>query len=89
MEGRSFVLTASPYFTLEHYPQDLHCHAELIESEVVNRGGSAIINPFGQYLAGPVYDKEEILLAELDLGLLAEARFDFDLAGHYNRPGIC
>lgn len=86
MESRSFVLTASPYFTLEHYPQDLHCYDELVRSEAVNRGGSAIIDPFGQYLAGPIYDKEDILYAELDLGQLAEARFDFDPSGHYNRP---
>lgn len=86
MESRAFVITASPYFTKQHYPKDLACYDELIDSEVINRGGSAIINPFGDYLAEPVYDREIIQLSELDLGQLAESRFDFDPSGHYKWP---
>lgn len=51
-------------------------------------GGSAIIGPLGQYLAGPVRDREEILFADLDLGLIAESRYDFDVVGHYARPDV-
>ena len=54
----------------------------------MSRGGSAIIDPLGNYLAGPVWDKEDILLADLDLNAVIEARFDFDVCGHYSRPDV-
>ncbi|MDR1125612.1 MAG: nitrilase, partial [Deltaproteobacteria bacterium] len=50
--------------------------------------GSAIIDPMGNYLAGPLFGSEGILVADLDLGRLAEARFDFDPVGHYSRPDV-
>lgn len=52
------------------------------------RGGSMIVNPMGKILAGPSYDHECILTAELDLGEIAEGKFDLDVAGHYARPDV-
>lgn len=52
------------------------------------RGGSLVANPFGELLAGPVYGEETILVADLDLGQIAEGKFDLDVAGHYARPDI-
>jgi nitrilase len=52
------------------------------------RGGSVIVNPQGQLLAGPAYGGECILTAELDLDELAEGKFDLDTVGHYARPDI-
>ena len=52
------------------------------------RGGSAIVGPLGEYLAGPLWDEEGILYADLDPGELTEARFDFDVVGHYSRPDL-
>jgi nitrilase len=52
------------------------------------RGGSAIISPLGQLLAGPVFNEDAILLAEIDLGEIARAKYDFDVVGHYARPDI-
>jgi len=52
------------------------------------RGGSAILDPFGRYLAGPLYGQEGILSAELDLSLIPQARFDLDVVGHYSRPDV-
>jgi len=42
----------------------------------------------GDVLAGPLYDEEGMLLADLDLGEIVRARFDFDVAGHYARPDV-
>jgi nitrilase len=42
----------------------------------------------GEYLAGPLYGKEGILLADLDLDLIGQALFDFDVMGHYARPDV-
>ena len=56
--------------------------------EIMCRGGSAIISPFGEVLAGPLYDQEGILFADLDLSEIARGKFDFDVAGHYARPDV-
>ncbi|MFL9922222.1 hypothetical protein PQR75_44545 [Paraburkholderia fungorum] len=52
---------------------------------VLMRGGSCIVSPLGEILAGPVFDTDAILVQELDLGDLARAKYDFDVAGHYAR----
>ena len=56
--------------------------------DVVGRGGSAILAPDGSYLAGPLYDEEGILYAELEPARLDEERQRFDPAGHYHRPDV-
>lgn len=52
------------------------------------RGGSVIVNPQGQLLAGPVYGEESILIAALDRNEIAEGKYDLDATGHYSRPDI-
>jgi nitrilase len=52
------------------------------------RGGSVIVGPLGQVLAGPHYEGECILTAEIDVGEIAEGKFDLDVAGHYARPDV-
>lgn len=89
LEGRCFVITCNQYLTKSAYPTDLYCYEELADQpEVLHRGGSAIINPYGEYLAGPLWDREGIEYAILDLGQIEETRFDFDVCGHYTRPDI-
>ncbi len=51
-------------------------------------GGSAIVGPDGRYLAGPVYDREEILYAEIDLEAAIREKHARDVAGHYARPDV-
>jgi nitrilase len=60
---------------------------EAPEDAVSNRG-SCIISPLGEMLAGPARDREEILLADIDLHEIARGKFDFDVAGHYARPDV-
>ena len=52
------------------------------------RGGSAIIAPDGTVLAGPVFEEEAILYAEIDLGEIARGHLDMDAVGHYSRPDV-
>jgi nitrilase len=88
-EGRCFVLGCNQFTTKEMYPDDLDDLDELEKMpEPLCRGGSSIISPLGEILAGPLYDKEDILVADLDLGLIARSRFDFDAVGHYARPDV-
>ena len=56
--------------------------------DVLGRGGSAIFGPDGSYLAGPLWDEEGILYAELDPAQLYAERQRFDPAGHYHRPDV-
>ena len=55
---------------------------------MIGRGGSAILAPDGSYLAGPLYDEEGILYAELDPAMLLAERQRFDPVGHYSRPDV-
>jgi nitrilase len=88
-EGRCFVLGSNQYMTKAMYPDDLKDLKELDEQpEIMCRGGSAIISPMGKVLAGPLYDQEGILFAELDLRAIARSKFDFDVVGHYARPDV-
>lgn len=88
-EGRCFVLGCNQFMTKDMYPDDLEGAAEL-ESQPDNmcRGGSVIISPLGEILAGPLYDQEGILYAELELDAIVQARYDFDVVGHYARPDV-
>jgi nitrilase len=88
-EGRCFVLGCNQFVTKDMYPDTLKNHPELEEQpEVMCRGGSAIISPLGEVLAGPLYDEEGILYAELDLAEIVRAKLDFDVVGHYARPDV-
>jgi len=88
-EGRCFVLGCNQYVTKAMYPADLPGVDDLADQpEVVCRGGSAVVSPLGEVLAGPLYDTEGILYAELDMGEIVRSRFDFDVVGHYARPDV-
>ena len=70
------------------YPDDFPLSEALEGNDVIGRGGSAILGPDGSYLAGPAYDEEAILYAELDPARLFAERQRFDPAGHYHRPDV-
>lgn len=88
-EGRCFVLGCNQFVTKTLYPADLPgIEALADEPDVLCRGGSAIISPLGEVLAGPLYDGEGILHATLELSEIVRSRFDFDVMGHYARPDV-
>lgn len=66
LEGRCFVLSSNQYVTKDIYPIDLAGYEELKSSpEEMCFGGSAIVGPLGEYIEGPVFGKEEMLVADL------------------------
>ncbi len=88
-EGRCFVLGCNQFVTKDMYPHDLPGIEELDDQpEVMCRGGSAIISPLGEVIAGPFYDEEGILYADLDMAEVPRSKFDFDVVGHYARPDV-
>jgi nitrilase len=87
-ESRAFVIAPSHFQRASSYPADFPLRALLEGRDLLGRGGSAILAPDGSYLAGPLYDEEGILYAELEPDLLLKARQRFDPAGHYHRPDL-
>lgn len=89
LEGRCFVLSCNQYVTKDMYPRDLASYEELASSpEIMSNGGSAIVGPLGEYVVEPVWGREDILYAKLNLNDIAESRLDFDVVGHYSRADI-
>ncbi len=86
LEGRCFVLACNQFMTRSMVPANWEDIGP--GPEVISRGGSAIVGPLGEYVAGPLFDEEGILVADLELDRITEARFDFDVVGHYNRPDV-
>jgi nitrilase len=88
-EGRCFVLGCNQFVTKDMYPVDLVGIDELTgQPEIMCRGGSVIISPMGEILAGPLFDQEGILFAGLDMNEIIRGKFDFDVTGHYARPDV-
>ena len=87
-ESRAFVVAPAHFQRASSYPDEFPLREELEGRDVLGRGGSAILGPDGAYLAGPLYDEEGILYAELEPSRLAEERQRFDAAGHYHRPDV-
>jgi nitrilase len=89
LEGRCFVLGCNQFVTKQMYPGDLPGIGDLeTQPEIMSSGGSLIVSPLGQILAGPLRDKESILYADLDMNEVVKSKMDFDVTGHYARPDV-
>ncbi len=88
-EGRCFVLGCNQFVRRSDYPPHWAERAEFSRlPEIACRGGSAVYSPLGDLLAGPVWDREELVVVDLDLDDIARGKFDFDATGHYGRPDV-
>src|SRR5262245_8123729 len=84
-EARAFVVSPSVYQRASSYPEG----TPIADGpDLLGRGGSAVVGPDGDYLAGPLWDEEGVLYAELDPEQLYAERQRFDPAGHYHRPDV-
>ncbi|KAL0389965.1 UNVERIFIED_CONTAM: Bifunctional nitrilase/nitrile hydratase NIT4A [Sesamum calycinum] len=93
VEGGCFILSANQFCRRKDYPPPPDyvfsgTEEDLLPDSVVCAGGSVIISPMGTVLAGPNYEGEALISADLDLGEVARAKFDFDVVGHYSRPEV-
>jgi nitrilase len=87
-EGRCFVLSACQYLKRSDCLEDYDCiQGNAPDTELI-RGGSVIVNPLGEVLAGPVYGRELILTADIDLMDTVRGKYDLDVTGHYARPEV-
>jgi nitrilase len=88
LEGRCFVLSCCQYLTRGDCPEDYDAIQGKDPATVLMRGGSCVIGPLGQILAGPNFEGPCILTADLDLDEIPRSKYDFDVVGHYARPDI-
>lgn len=84
VEGRQFAITAVPFACWKDHPRELPGYTR----EQPFNGGSMIVDPYGEVLAGPLIGEEGLLTAEIDLDIILESRYDLDAAGHYTRPDV-
>jgi nitrilase len=86
-EGRCFVLAVGALMRGADLPQELELHPDRVSGPDawVLRGGSAIIGPDGNYIIEPVWEREALLLADLDLRRSREESMTLDVTGHYHR----
>ena len=87
-EGRCFVVVAGSLMRMNALPPELEVHPDKASQTWALRGGSAIIAPNGQYLAGPVFEEPCTLVVDLDLAQVREESMSLDVAGHYSRPDV-
>jgi nitrilase len=88
VEGRCFVLSCNQFNRRRDFPADYSSSFGDDPEVVVTRGGSCIVDPFGNFLAGPNTEGEAILTAEIDRAQIIRGKFDLDVVGHYARPDI-
>ncbi|NHF59435.1 carbon-nitrogen hydrolase family protein [Flavobacteriaceae bacterium TP-CH-4] len=87
LEGRCFVLSCNQFYTKSMYPENYQ-HLVSTEPEDLCPGGSVIVSPLGKILAGPLFDRTGVVMAELDMAEIPQSKLDFDVNGHYTRNDL-
>ena len=89
IEGHCYFINCDMFFTRSMYPADLCAQEEIARlPEIVCRGGSNVIDPFGHPVTETLWDREGILYADLDMQKVPASRMEFDACGHYARPDV-
>lgn len=89
IEGHCYFVNCDMYFEKKDYPETRSGAEELSRlPDKVCRGGSCVIDPFGHEASETVWDKEQIIFAELDMQKVPASRMEFDACGHYSRPDV-
>ena len=94
-ENRMYVVGVNPVLHVDQVPAELPSRELLIPEAYlaqngpwIEPGNTVIVGPDGVVIAGPVREREETLIADLDLNAVASQRRHMDPTGHYNRPDI-
>ena len=89
IEGHCYFINCDMVFDRSQYPADLNAREEIARlPETVCRGGSCIVDPYGHYVTEPVWDREALIVADLDMNAVPASRMEFDACGHYSRPDV-
>jgi nitrilase len=81
ISGGLWGVLASAYIPKDQVPKDFYANSSF-DTTV---GGSCIINPYGEVVAGPAHDEETIVYHEIDLAMNPLAKSVINLTGIYSR----
>ncbi len=85
-EGRCFLVSACQF---QPSPRELGTSVPHWDDDrPLMQGGSVILSPMGEVIAGPLKNEPGLLVAKIDTSELVKARYDFDVVGHYSRPDV-
>jgi predicted amidohydrolase len=87
-EGRCYVVAAGSVLSREHLPKDMSLFDEIEGDGPLMTGGSAVIGPDAEIIAGPVENEECLVIAEVDPRRAIEESMTLDVSGHYSRPDV-
>lgn len=87
IEGKCYFINSDMIIKKSSYPKNLNENISHLP-DLVCKGGSCVIDPFGHYLTKPVWDKEEIIYANLDMDLVKSSKMEHDPIGHYARNDV-
>ena len=89
IEGHCYFVNCDMYFTKQMYPVTASAAQEIDKlPDIVCRGGSCVIDPYGHAVTETIWDKEGIIYAELDMQKVPASRMEHDACGHYARPDV-
>jgi nitrilase len=89
MEGRLYVVSVGGILKEKDIPDSFPLKGKMIaQRDRFLSGGTFIVGPDGEAIAGPIKDEETIIYGDLDINLVRGERQNFDPAGHYSRPDI-
>ncbi|MCH4171713.1 MAG: carbon-nitrogen hydrolase family protein [Lactobacillus sp.] len=90
IEGHCYFINADMFFEKSDYPVDQLAYPEEVAKlpDIVCRGGSSIVDPYGHFVTEPLWDKVGIIYADLDMTKVPASHMEFDVVGHYARPDI-
>lgn len=89
IEGHCYFINCDMFFTKQDYPETESAAQEIASlPDIVCRGGSCIIDPYGHEVTETIWDKEGILYASLDMQQVPASRMEHDVCGHYARPDV-
>jgi nitrilase len=88
-EGGMFVIGCCQAMKMSDLPDEYEFKSYYpTDREWLNRGNSCIVNPKGEIIVGPLFEKQDILYAELNMNEIPEQKWLFDVAGHYSRNDV-
>jgi len=89
IEGHCYFINCDMFFTKKMYPKTYGASSEIDKlSDIVCRGGSCVVDPYGHCITETIWDKEGIIYADLDMDKVIASKMEMDPCGHYSRPDI-
>lgn len=89
IEGHCYFINADLFFKREDYPETVSAEEEIAGlPEIACRGGSCIIDPFGHQVGEIIWDKEGIIIEDLDMQKVPASKMEHDVCGHYARNDV-